>query len=220
MSLFLILTLILIVVFLVNYCLYWTIYLKTNLTKRNFWEIYEKIYIILWAIPIVSIPIVSSGFFTEFNNQISYFQQLWIWFLVLGIIFLVIAFKMERMFRNNREYATDEKVTINIKGIFEIMRHPKLVFWALIFLALAFIFDSFFALIFAPFFILFLQIQAFLEEKYIFFPKYGKQRMDKYIKKTPSKLFPWPYNMLLIIITILVFYIGLFVTRYYEIISF
>ncbi|MFX1338869.1 MAG: methyltransferase [Promethearchaeota archaeon] len=162
----------------------------------------------MWSIPLISIPIINSGFFTEFNNQESYFQELWIWFLILGIIFIIVGIKLETKFKNNREYIADGVITINIKGVFEIMRNPKLAFWAIIFLGLSFIFDSFISLLLAPFLILLFELQAFLEEKYIFFPKYGQKRMNSYKKNTPFRIFPTPYNMLLILIAIFVIYIG------------
>ncbi len=206
-----ILNIVLVLVFLINYFLYWIIFLRSKDTETKFWNVYKKIYVILWAIPLISIPILSSGFFTEFNNQESYFQELWIWFLILGIIFIIVGNKLKTMFKDKREYIDKGKVTINIKGVFEIMRHPKLAFWAIIFLGLAFILDSFISLLLAPFLILLLELQAFLEEKYIFIPKYGQKRMNSYKKKTPFRIFPTPYNALLILIAIFVIYIGLFV---------
>ncbi len=193
-----------------NYILYWIIFLRSKDTETKFWNIYKKIYGTLWAFPLISIPIINSGFFTGFNNQESYFKnfEIWILFLILGIIFIIAGIKLETMFKNKREYIADGKVTINIKGAFEIMRHPKYAFWALIFLGLAFIFDSFISLILAPFFILLLELQSFLEEKYIFIPKYGKKRMSSYKKNTPYRIFPTPYNGLLILIAIFVIYIG------------
>jgi protein-S-isoprenylcysteine O-methyltransferase Ste14 len=199
---------VLILVFLINYFLYWIIFFRSKDTETNFWKIYKKIYDTFWTIPLITIPILNSGFFTEFNNQESYFRELWIWFLVLGIIFVIVGIKLETMFKNKREYKADGKTTINIKGVFEIMRHPKLTFWAIIFLGLAFIFDSFLSLLFAPFLVLLLELQAFLEEKYIFFPKYGQKRMNSYKKKTPFRIFPRPYNALLILIAIFVIYTG------------
>jgi len=208
MNLLLILNFVLVVVFLINYFLYWIIFIRSKDTETKFWNIYKKIYFTLWTIPLLSIPIINSGFFTEFNNQESYFQELWIWFLILGIIFILVGIRLERMFKNNREYIADGVVTINIKGVFEIMRNPKLAFWAIIFLGLSFIFDSFISLLIVPFLILLLELQAFLEEKYIFFPKYGEKRMNSYKKKTPFRIFPTPYNALLILIAIFVIYIG------------
>ncbi len=217
MNLLIILIIVLVLVFLINFLVYWVAVLRSKDAETKFWNIYQKVYITLWAIPLITIPMLSSGFFPEFNNQESYFQQLWIWFFILGIIFIIVAIRLEKMFKNNREYTSDGKVTINIKGVFEVMRHPKLAFWAVIFLGLAFIFDSFISLIIAPFLIILLEIQAFLEEKYIFIPKYGEKRMNSYKKKTPSRLFPSPYNALLILIAIFIIYIGFFVNQYYEI---
>ena len=208
MNLLIILNIVLVVVFLINYFLYWIIFIRSKDIETKFWSIYKKIYVTLWTIPLLSIPIINSGFFIEFNNQESYFQELWIWFLILGIIFILMGIRLERMFKNNREYIADGVVTINIKGVFEIMRNPKLAFWAIIFLGLSFIFDSFISLLIVPFLILLLELQAFLEEKYIFFPKYGEKRMNSYKKKTPFRIFPTPYNALLILIAIFVIYIG------------
>jgi protein-S-isoprenylcysteine O-methyltransferase Ste14 len=113
------------------------------------------------------------------------------------------------MLRNKREYMEKGAVKLNIKGIYEIIRHPMYTNWILAFVGLAFIFDSFLSLLISPLLVILLELQAYLEEKYIFIPKYGSDKMESYKKKTPYRLFPTPYNALLIIIACLVIYIGI-----------
>ncbi len=46
-----------------------------------------------------------------------------------------------------------------------------------------------------------------IEEKLILIPKYGKI-YENYIKKTPNRIIPTPLNLLLIIITVIIVYVG------------
>jgi len=207
--LLIIINLVLIIIFLINFILYWIITLKIKGSNTKFWNFYKKIYLILWSIPLISLPIINSSFFSQFNGQESYFKEYWIWFLVLGIIFIGVGIKLGMMYINKREYIENGNIKLNIKGVYEIMRHPIYTDWALTFLGLSFIFDSFISLLCAPFLLLLLELQAVLEERFIFIPKYGAKRMASYKKKTPYKLFPTPYNGLLVIIAIFVVYIGI-----------
>ncbi|MBY8987783.1 MAG: hypothetical protein KGD61_04965, partial [Candidatus Lokiarchaeota archaeon] len=52
-----------------------------------------------------------------------------------------------------------------------------------------------------------IEILGFFEEKYVLLPEFGKKYND-YRRKTPNRLISQPYNYLLIIIAILVFYVG------------
>ncbi|TFG16020.1 MAG: hypothetical protein EU535_00235 [Promethearchaeota archaeon] len=203
-----IINLVLIFIFLINYFAYWIIIIKTNYNNKKSWNTYKKIYLVLWIIPVITLPIINSSLFSQWNGQESYFKELWIWFLILGIIFIGVGIKLGVMYINKREFIEKGEVKLNIKGVYEIMRHPMYADWALTFIGLSFIFDSLIGLIIAPIFLLFLELQAFLEEKYIFIPKYGNKRIESYKKKTPYKLFPTPYNALLLIIAIFVIYIG------------
>lgn len=207
--LLIIINLILIIIFLINFITYWIINLKIKVSNTKFWNFYKKSYLILWSIPIISLPIINSSFFSQINGQESYFKEYWIWFLVLGIIFIGVGIKLGIMYINKREYIENGNIKLNIKGAYEIMRHPMYTDWALTFLGLSFIFDSFVSLICAPFLLLLLELQAVLEEKFIFIQKYGAKRVKSYKKKTPYRLFPTPYNGLLLIIAIFVVYIGI-----------
>lgn len=203
-----IINLILIILFLVNYFTYWLITLKVEEKNSGFIRIYNKIYLILWSIPVLSIPILNSSHFYEFNNQFSYFQSYWIWFLILGIIFIAIGIKLGSMYINKRVYKEGGVEKLNMKGAYGIVRHPEYTDWALTFIGLAFIFDSFISLVIIPFFMLLLKLQTMFIEKYILEPKFGENLMKSYRKKTPYSLLPSPYNWLLIIIAGLVIYIG------------
>ena len=207
--LLIIINLILIIIFLINYILYWIINQKIKVSNTKVWNFYKKLYLILWSIPIVSLPIINSSFFSQYNGQESYFREYWIWFLILGIIYIGVSMKLGMMSINKREYIDNGNKKLNIKGAYEIMRHPMYTDWALTFLGLSFIFDSVISLICAPFLLLLLELQAILEERFIFIPKYGAKRVESYKKKTPYRIFPTPYNGLLVIIAIFVVYIGI-----------
>ncbi|MFX1257685.1 MAG: methyltransferase family protein [Promethearchaeota archaeon] len=212
----LLINLFLILTFLTNELLYWVIYLKTKDSgKSKNWDTYTNLYFILRTITIILFPILNSSFFVEFNGQISYFREYWIWFLILGIIIIIVGIKLIKSTLNVNKYKGFKKGDYQLitEGPYEIMRHPMYSFWALIFLSLAFIFDSFISLILSPFVMLFLGFEGFLEEKYILIPKFG-EKYENYIEKTSHRLFPSPYNALLVIIAIFVVYIGILNINY------
>ena len=92
------------------------------------------------------------------------------------------------------------------KGVYRIMRHPLNTSWAVLFLGLALIFESLIALIIFPFFMLLLWVEGLLEEKYILIPQHGK-KYEEYKEKVQSRMFPSPYNALLILIIIFIVYV-------------
>ena len=100
-----------------------------------------------------------------------------------------------------------EKLVYSTNGIFKIMRFPKYSALFLIYCGLTILLDSFIGVIFIPFFAGLLEIISSIEEKRVLLKKYKESYKD-YIKKTPSKLFPNPYNYVLIIIIVLIFYVG------------
>ena len=101
------------------------------------------------------------------------------------------------------------KFQLITKGEYEIMRHPMNASWAIFFLGLALICESLIALIIFPFFVLLLGLEGFLEEKYILIPQHGNE-YEVYQEKVRSRMFPTPYNALLVIILIFIVYVYIF----------
>jgi len=206
----LIITIILIFLFVLNFLLYWIIFLKTEKKITRWWDIYTNIYFIIHISTIILIPILSSSFWTTFFNIKSYFQGLWLLFLFLGIILVIIAIKFGRLTLikiNNMKGLAKGKFPLITDGPYKIMRHPLNTSWAILFLGLAMIFDSTIALIITPFLILHLELEGIMEEKFLLLPQFG-EKYEKYKLETPSRLFPTPYNALLIIIAIFIVYVG------------
>ncbi len=200
---------ILITIFLVNYFLYWIVFFKTERKKSKSWDRYTQIYLILWRAPVILIPIITSSLFSPVFGTVSYFQELWTWFLLLGIVLIILGVKFGRSaFKiNSIRGLAKGKYRLITDGVYEIMRHPMDTSWAVIFLGLALIFDSLISLIITPFFVLLLEFECFMEEKYLLIPQFG-DKYEKYKEKTPNRLFPTPYNFLLIIIAIFIVYVG------------
>lgn len=200
---------ILVIIFLLNFFMYWIIFLKTERKISKWWDIYTNIYLIIWCSSLVLIPIITSSFFEPYFGTKSYFQQLWTMFLILGIILVILAIKFgnSTMKINKLRGLAKGKHRLITDGPYKIMRHPTHTSWAVFFLGLALIFDSFIALLITPFLIFLLELEGFLEEKYLLIPQFG-EKYETYRQKTPSRLFPTPYNALLIIIAIFIVYIG------------
>ena len=202
---------ILVIIFLLNFFIYWIIFLKTERKISNWWDIYTKIYLIIWSSSLVLIPILTSSFFEPFFGTKSYFQQLWIWFLFLGIVLVVsaITFGKLTMKINKIRGLAKGKSQLITDGPYKIMRHPMYTSWAVSFLGLAIIFDSFIALLITPFLILLLELEGFLEEKYLLIPQFG-EKYENYRQKTSKRLFPTPFNVILILIAIFIVYVGIY----------
>jgi len=201
---------ILLIVFILNYTINCIFLLKVNHIINKFKRLYYKTYQIIWAVSIYLIPVINSSFLQLlFPENISYFKQYWIWFMILGIVFLVLGIKIYTLVKNSIKKDEQKVIDFNFitKGVYEITRHPKYTAWLLIFIGLTFIFDSFVALIISPFLIVLIEIEGFLLEKYVLIPKFGIH-YENYKKKTPSRIISPPYNYLMIIIAIIVIYIG------------
>ena len=200
---------ILVIIFLLNLFIYWIIFLKTERKISKWWDIYTKIYLLIWGSSLVLIPIITSSFFEPFFGTKSYFQQLWIWFLILGVVLVILAINFGKLTMkiNKIRGLAKGKSQLITDGPYKIMRHPMYTSWAVSFLGLAIIFDSFIALLITPFLILLLELEGFLEEKYLLIPQFG-EKYENYKQKTPRRLFPTPYDFLLIIIIIFIVYVG------------
>ena len=192
-----ILILIFFIVYLIGYLWYIRIIYKKGIIKS--WFIYFSM-LLLFPILIINSNLLSAFF----NENISFFGNLWIWFCVLGILFLVSGVRIMQL--ANRLLGKT-KALYSTKKTFKIMRFPRYSALLLMYNGLAIIFDSAIGVFFIPVFIILLELIVFIEEKKVLLKKY-KGSYEKYIRKTPSKLFPNPYNYILIIVIIIIFYVG------------
>ncbi len=194
-----------------NLILYWMIFIKIKSPHAKLRRFYKKVFPILWISSLIPILIINSSLLQFiFNENISYFQEIWIWFLILGIIIIIIGIRIASMaMKRYKVKVIDVKESELIKtGIYSVIRHPVYLSWVLIFMGCSFSFDSFLAILFTPILTVLLEIHCILEEKYILIPNFGEEYLE-YKKKIPFRLFSPPYNYLLIIISLIVIYIGL-----------
>ena len=201
-----ILSLILITLFLLNYITFW---IKISDKKSNFLSLYQKISPVISIICLNTIPIFNSSFLEPFfHENISYLRQYWIWFLLLGVIFLTLGFKIHSLEKKilKAEQRDEKEIKLVTNGVYKIVRHPNCLAWLLIFIGSAFILDSFISLILIPPLVILTELYGFLKEKYVLAPKYGED-YEIYKEKTPNRIISPPYNSLLFIIAILVLYI-------------
>lgn len=204
------LTLILELVFIINISLFWWIFLrKDEYPKVHL--LYKKTFPYVWTITLVSALLLDSSIFQFiFPSNFSYFQNLWIGFLMLGIVLVTVGFKIISMVRKlfKLDVVSSDDSELITTGPYSFVRHPLYLAWALIFMGWSFILDSPLAIIFIPFLILFLEIHSIYEEKHILIPKYGDSYIQ-YCRKIPYRMFSPPYNYALIIIGIIVGYLGI-----------
>ena len=197
-------------VFIINLMLFWFSYLKKDGNQR--WQrFYKSIFPYIWTICLVGPLILNSSFLQIiFPANFSYFQDLWIWFVLLGIVFILVGFKIISMVRKlfKVKVLSENDSKLITSGPYSIVRHPIYLAWILIFTGWSFILDSPLAILFIPFLIISLHIHCIYEEKHILIPKYGESYL-RYAEKIPYRLFSPPYNYLIIIIAIIVLYLGL-----------
>ncbi|MHA1436208.1 MAG: methyltransferase family protein [Promethearchaeota archaeon] len=185
--------------------MYWIIYLKTERKRSKKWDSYTFFYLIIWSSIIIIIPVLTSSLIT----RISVFKALWPGFILIGIVLIILGIKFGKLATNVNKVRGLAKGNFRLitKGPYNIMRHPMYTAWAMSFFGLALVFDSLIALLITPFFIILLEFEGYLEEKYILLPKF-KEHYEKYKEKVPDRLFPSPYSGLLIIIAIIAAYVG------------
>ena len=201
MSLATILIIIILILYLTGCALYIKEIYRQQIRKTSF--IY---FTMLLTFPIL---IINSSIFNYiFNENISYFQDLWIWFSLIGICLLAGGIRIMQIANKSLKSSKNDKLVFSTTGIFKIMRHPQYTALFLMYNGLAIVLDSLLGILFIPFFAVMLEIIANLEEKQVLLKKF-KGTYQNYVKKTPSKIFPNPYNYILIIIIILIFYVGL-----------
>ncbi len=203
-------TIILEILFSINLILFWTIFRDFKSPHTKIKKYYKKIFPILWTSSLIIILFINSSLLQFiFSENISYFQEIWIWFLILGITFVIIGIRIASMaIKKYKVKVIDVKESKLIKtGIYSVIRHPIYLSWVLIFMGCSFAFDSFLAILFIPILTVLLEIHCILEEKYILIPNFGEEYLE-YKNKIPFRLFSPPYSYLLIIISLIVIYIG------------
>ena len=206
-----IINLILVTLFLLNYIAFWTVLIKRSDKKTDLLHNYKKLFPIIWIICINTIPFLNSSFLEPyFGENVSYLRLYWIWFLMLGVIFLAVGFRIYSLIKKNlnSEQGDEKDYKLKTTGVYAIVRHPHSLSWLLIFIGSTFILDSFIGLILIPLLVILIQLNGFLQEKYVLIPKYGED-YEHYKDKTPYRVISPPYNSLLFIIAIFVGYIGL-----------
>ena len=196
-------------VFIINLIFFWFSYLKSE-KKPKFHQLYKSIFPYIWTICLVAALILNSNFLQIiFPANFSYFQDLWIWFLILGVFFVIIGFKIISMVRKlfKVKVVNSDNSKLVTSGPYSLVRHPIYLAWILIFTGWSMILDSPLAILFIAFLIISLSVHSIYEEKHMLIPKYGEHYV-RYVEKIPYRIFSPPYNYLAIIIAIIVFYIG------------
>lgn len=155
-----------------------------------------------------SILIINSSIFNHvFDENVSYFQDLWIWFSLIGIFLIFGGIRIMQIANKSFKSNKKDKLEFSTTGIFKVMRHPHYTALFLMYNGFSIILDSLIGILMLPFLAILLEIIANIEEKQVYMKKL-KGPYQNYIKKTPSKIFPNPYNYVLIIVNILIFYVG------------
>jgi len=206
----LLITIVLLAIFILNITVYWLLFLKVKNKEQKLVKIFYRLFPLIWTLSLIPIPIINSGFLIFlFSSNYSFFELYWVYFALLGIVFIIIGINFAK--RARKEYkvkSLDESDTKLITyGIYRIIRHPVYSAWAILFLGVAIISDSLISLITCPLIIIILEINAAIEEKLILIPKYN-EAYENYKRKTPNRIIPTPLNILLIIITIIIVYVG------------
>lgn len=203
------LTFIFVITLLISYSMHIIVLISKKDKSEKYKAIYYKIFTLIWFLSLFVIPFLNSSLlFFIFPENMSYLGRYWIWFLPLGIIFIMLGIKLYSMaWKLYKNKTNNNKIVIIKEGIFKIMRNPSYTSWILIYVGVVLILDSFIGLIFCPIFYVLIEIKILIEEKVILFPKLGDQ-FKAYKDKTPYRLFPNPYNYILIIVGVLIIYIG------------
>ncbi|MFX1373824.1 MAG: methyltransferase family protein [Promethearchaeota archaeon] len=175
------------------------------------YELYKKIFPIIWMVSIFLIPVLNSSFFEPFFYiNVSYFRQYWPWFFLIGIITIIFGIKINSLAIKSLKIVINgnESPKLIVKGVYEIVRHPQYFSWFLMYFGITFIFDSLIALIISPILFILTDRLCLLEEKYLLIPKFD-MKYDQYKNKTPYRLISPPYNYIFIIMGLIVVYIGI-----------
>lgn len=152
------------------------------------------------------IPFISSTFF--FTP--SYFQNLYLWFFILGFIFIGVGIILiKELFDQHDEFPLVAEIyEYHSEKAYSFVRHPFYSSLLLIFLGLSFICDSPFSILLFPVLFLFFEFLCYLQENKISSEKFPEQ-YEAHLEKVEKRIFPPPYNFLIFIIYSLVLFIGL-----------
>ena len=203
-------TIVLVFIFFSNLSLYWILFLKVKEKNNKLVRLFYKIFPIIWAFTLITIPIINSSFLRAyFPENLSYFDEYWNLFALLGIAFIIIGINFAKKARKVYRVKLLGKESSNLitSGIFRIIRHPVYSGWVIIFLGAALISDSLISLILCPIIYIILEFHTLIEEKLILIPKYGDE-YEKFKDRTPNRIIPTPLNLLLIIIIVIIVYVG------------
>ena len=184
------------------------IFLLTNFKNSSYDKLitFGKSFQYLSLANLLIITFLTSNFFQFFfPENLSYFHDLWSWFSLIGLIFIIGGFRIMHL---TKKLLHQKKGKLITKGIYGTMRHPTYLALILITFGIAIILDSVTGLLLVPLVIVVLEIISLLEEKHVLLVKFQSQ-YQTYKEKIQSRLFPNPYNYLLIIISILIVYVGI-----------
>ena len=203
-------TFILLFTFISSLIIYWVIHLKVEDKNNKLVKIFYNLYSIIWAFTLITMPILNSSFLRfYFPENLSYFKSYWILFTLLGIVFIILGINFARRANQlkKNKLINENNSKLITSGVFRIIRHPIYSAWTIIFFGIALISDSLVSLIFCPIILLILEIHASIEEKLVLIPRYGNN-YDNFKEKSPSRIIPTPLNLLLVIITMIIVYVG------------
>ena len=167
-------TILLMFIFILNLVTYWLLYEKNKekLSKKLFY----KLFPVIWTLSIIPIPIINSGFLEFlFPTNYSYFQEYWIFFALLGILFIIIgiifAKRAKKLFKINMVHGNSTNLIRS--GVFKIVRHPTYFSWTIIIFGAALISDSLISLIigvliYTLFFLYYLQFKKYKKLRHRF----------------------------------------------------
>jgi len=184
------------------------IFILTNFKNRSYDKIITrgKSFQYLSLVNLLILILFTSNIFQSFfPENLSYFHNLWGWFSLIGIVFIIGGSRIIYLASKLVHQKEGKLVT---KGIYKTMRHPIYLALILILFGSAIILDSVTGLLLIPLIIAVLEIISLLEEKHVLMKKFQSQ-YQTYKEMIPSRLFPNPYNYLLIIISILIAYVGI-----------
>jgi len=206
MSVIIIIVIILISFYLLEVSSY--IFILTNFKNRSYDKIITrgKFFQYLSLVNLLILIFFTSNFFQFFfPENFSYFHDLWGWFSLIGVIFIIGGSRIMYLATKLLHQKEGKLVT---KGIYKTMRHPIYLALILISFGSAIILDSVIGLLLIPLIIAVLEIISLLEEKHVLMVKFQSQ-YQTYKEMIPYRLFSNPYNYVLIIISILIAYVGI-----------
>lgn len=203
-------SLILVIVLLINFIIYWSVLSNIEDTNNRFRIFFFNAFPKIRISCIFVIPVINSSFFSPFfSENVSYFRDFWVWFLMLGLIFIFLGVRIYKSAKKMLKHDNSDGKTplLKTKGVFKIVRHPNDFSEFLFLFGLSFVWDSFLGLILCPIILISLEVNSILEEKYLLTAQFGNA-YEKYKDKTPYRLISPPYNYLFFIIAIIIVYIG------------